>query len=101
MRSSHSIFDDGDQRAVARRLGDAQVEEAVAGERLRLAVELALHRVQRFLDRGDLRLLRRLRGERRAFAFDHVARAQQFERPGLGVDRRTLVTARFARGTRT
>ena len=78
-------LDDGDQRAVARRLGDPDVEELVAGERLRVRVELALHRRHRILDRGDLRLLRRFRGKRRALALDHVARAQQFERSGLGV----------------
>ena len=42
-RSSHSIFTTAHQRAVAGRLGDAQVEQPVAGERLLLVLEFALH----------------------------------------------------------
>jgi hypothetical protein len=40
-------LDDGDQRTVARRLGDPDMEELVAGQRLRVRVELALHRGDR------------------------------------------------------
>jgi len=76
---------DVDERAVAGRLGDAHVEQPVAGERLPAFAALALHLVQRRLDRGDLRLLRRLRRERGALALDHVARAEQLERPRRGL----------------
>ena len=69
------------QRAVAGRLGDAQVEQPVAGQRLlaRSSSSRCIC-VERLLDRLHLRLLRRLRRQRRALALDHVARAQQLER---------------------
>ncbi len=59
-------------------------KESVAGDRLPLALHLALHLVERLLHRGDIRLFRRLRGERRALALDHIARAEQLEGARLG-----------------
>jgi hypothetical protein len=79
-------LDHGDKRTVSRRLGDANVKELVARERLRVRVELPLHDGDRVFDRRDLRLLRRFRGKRGALALDDVARAQQFERSGGGVN---------------
>ena len=75
-------LDHGDQRAVAGGLGDAHVEEPVAGERLVLAcVELPCASASSASSiAATCAFLRRLGGERRAFALDHVARAQQLER---------------------
>ena len=70
------------------------MEQAVAGERLLLMLEFAVHLIQRLLDGGDLRLLRGLRRERRAFAFDRVAGAHQLERTG---ERVHLAAARATR----
>ena len=75
-------LDDRDQRAVAGGLGDPQDETADRRRAAAVAAPmLALHLVERLLHRRDLRLLRGLRRQRRALAFDHVAGAQQLERP--------------------
>ena len=70
---------DGDQRSVAGGLRDAQMEQTILSERL------ACHRSFRVpfppaLPRSRARgSFRRLGGKRRAFAFDHIPRAQELE----------------------
>src|SRR5512143_1362014 len=86
-------LDDGDQRAVPRRFGDAQVEEPVAGERLTVVAQLARHLLERIRDALDLRLLRDLRSLRRAFALDERAGAEQLERTRLGLHPRRRAVA--------
>ncbi len=73
-------LDDGDQRAVAGSLGDPQMKQPIAAERLPPLRQIALHVFQRLFHRRHLRLLRGFRGQRSAFAFDHVARTQKLER---------------------
>src|SRR6185437_9922962 len=70
------------ERAGAGRLGNAQVELPVGRQWRSSGVELGVHFVERRFERAQLRTLRRLRGERRAFGFDHVAGTQELERTG-------------------
>ncbi len=69
------------ERAVAARLGDAQVKKAVGGKRHRAAAAVLVHLVERLLHRADLRLGRLLRGERSALCLDQPTRADELEGP--------------------
>ena len=72
--------DDVHECAVAGGLGDAQVKLPVRRQRRASRRQFVLHFAERGLDRVQLRPLRRLRRECRAFGLDHAARAQQLER---------------------
>src|SRR6185437_3286485 len=82
------------ERAGAGRLGNAQVELPVGRQWRSSGVELGVHLVERRFERAQLRSLRRLRGERRAFRFDDMAGAQELERTGERVRAVTRVAVR-------
>src|SRR5215831_6097841 len=78
--------DDVNERAIAGRLRDAQMKQAIGVDRRCLGSHFLVHELDRFLDRGDLRFLGRLCGERSTFAFDYPARAKKLEGAGCGLD---------------